>query len=408
MRVAAALAEMEGSSEEESASEPADPGTSTEEKFPLVADSDLDYEQIIAQQVVDVLDDDTVWKLCMDLAGQGVLSPPQLAILGLNPSVTSSGLETEQETASVLAPNVGNEPAPEGASDTNAASTLIMRNLPHRFDQQSARDWVDQAGYANLYDFFLWFPAKATSRLNGYGYAFINFKAPCDAQRFKDEMHNFRFAASGQGPEADISPLSVAIAKVQGFVGNYVRFRHLLEGSSITRCAPFFARGSLDALTPEALEAAERASAASQSLDHDNAAPEGPHTTLAIRNLPPRLETQAQAMDWLDAAGYQEQYSFFLYLPAKRARGKGVPSAGATASQGLGYAFVNFQDPEVAQACMSALDGSAPQDGDPALSVVAARVQGLEDCKTHFSTLAQSGRCKPWVDGAAVSDLQWQ
>jgi len=59
----------------------------------------------------------------------------------------------------------------EGNDDRAAATTLILRNLPSNFDQPSTEAWVNEKGYADLYDFLLWFPAQATSRSNRSGVA---------------------------------------------------------------------------------------------------------------------------------------------------------------------------------------------------------------------------------------------
>jgi len=93
-------------------------------------------------------------------------------------------------------------------SKKTGASILIMRSLPDSFDQDSAKKWVDSAGYAELYDFFLWFPAKKTSRPYGNAYAFVHFSASADARRFYKECHLCE--PPGNEPQTSIS---VAVVK---------------------------------------------------------------------------------------------------------------------------------------------------------------------------------------------------
>lgn len=281
--------------------------------------------------------------------------------------------------------------------DDHIATTLILRNLPQHFDQRFAQDWIDQQGFGGLYDFFLWFPAKQTSRLNSCGYAFVNFRSIADAQRFRRELHLMRIVGTeGDQDSSQQLPLSIAVAKVQGFAENYVRFQHLLVGATPTRCAPFFAQDSVDALSVEQLDAAASASSNNAAF-HVGPPLDGNLTTVIIRNLPPAVETQDITRTWLNELGFKHQYDFLLFLPAKRSR-RGCGGRNASpAAQGFGYAFVNFVNAAGAQLCVDMLNGKALHEGDPALSVVGARVQGLQACTEHFQTLAESGRCTPWV-----------
>lgn len=291
----------------------------------------------------------------------------------------------------------GGDGAPANG-DESSATTLILRNLPPYFDQQKAQEWVDEKGYAGMYDFFLWFPAKKTSRLNTSSYSFVNFRCAKDAQRFRQEFHLARFplteAESGGKQQW---PLSIAVAKVQGFEENYIRFHHLLDDKSPTLCQPFFARDAIEQLSQETQEAAAATASSAPQLENVH---EGPATTLIIRNLPASVDSQDAARQWLERAGFAGQYDFFLYLPAKRRRPE--PASGQPGPpQGLGYAFVNFRAPGLASGCAEALNSRSLSDGDPVLNVVAARVQGLDVCISHFSSLGDNGRVVPWTDPAA-------
>jgi len=291
----------------------------------------------------------------------------------------------------------------QGGDQDAMATTLILRNLPSDFDQQSCQAWVDKA-YKGHYDFLLWFPAKKTSRLNNCSYAFVNFSTAKHARQFRDDFHLHRFSQDGaDGAAKHQWPLSVAVAKVQGFAGNYIRYHHLLaETGSTTLCKPFFCTGAIEGLSKEDVAAAKKHAA---SLLH------GETTTLVVRNLPPSIESQELARTWLDSAGCEGKYNFFLYIPPKKRKADGGAARGGV-GHGLAYAFVNFKTPESAKACIDSLDGTHAgvtgesvdaADGSgavPALSVVVARIQGWQECWDHFRGIKDSGRLEPWVDSA--------
>merc|ERR1719329_212796 len=48
-------------------------------------------------------------------------------------------------------------------AESSEATTLVLRNLPKEHNQQSVQEWVDNFGFAGLYDFLLFFPAKLTA-----------------------------------------------------------------------------------------------------------------------------------------------------------------------------------------------------------------------------------------------------
>lgn len=299
--------------------------------------------------------------------------------------------DSDQDRDAALHEDSTREAASANPQD-ETATTMILRNLPASFDQSSAQAWLDEKGFAEKYDFFLWFPAKSTSRLNGCGYAFVNFRRASDAQLCSKRLHLIRF--EGDGDDDERLPLSIAVAKVQGFAENYARFQHLLEANTPTRCSPFFAQDSIDALSQTELMAIAQSAAANAQPTHADV--KGPVTTIVIRNLPSMIESTDSARQWLDTEGYGNLYDFFLFLPAKRQRR--VNQKSAPAPQGFGYAFVNFKKAADAERCGQALNGKVFGDGTPALNIVTAKVQGHAQCIEHFSSLSESGRCTPWIE----------
>jgi len=277
---------------------------------------------------------------------------------------------------------------------------LILRNLPTSFDQGTAQQWVDEKGYAGAYDFLLWFPAKKTSRLNATSYAFVNFRTVERATAFRKEFHLQRFPSQQVEPGGKQQwPLSIAVAKVQGFEDNYIRFYHLLDDKSPTLCQPFFAEDAIQQLRPEVRERAAQAASNTPQLENLS---DGPCTTLIVRNLPEYLVTQEETQKWLDDFGFKGQYDFFLWLPPKRKRVEQATNQTGP-PQGLAYAFVNLRSPEQAYKCAEFLNGQSMAENDPILNVVAARVQGLTACLEHFSSLGDSSRVSPWLDPEVAS-----
>eukprot|EP00421_Protoceratium_reticulatum_P075833 CAMPEP_0168411840 /NCGR_PEP_ID=MMETSP0228-20121227/28404_1 /TAXON_ID=133427 /ORGANISM="Protoceratium reticulatum, Strain CCCM 535 (=CCMP 1889)" /LENGTH=542 /DNA_ID=CAMNT_0008425591 /DNA_START=81 /DNA_END=1706 /DNA_ORIENTATION=- len=392
--------------------------------------NDTEYQKKVAYKLLDALDDESLWHLAGVLQARGLITcklPPYPGQSRSSttptgsptptPSATSPsayGAAPHSHTPSQASTTPGFEKAPVqrelpqtggaaapgpsgGASSAGEAesTTLILRNLPSTFDQQTAQEWVNVKGYFGLYDFLLWFPAKKTSRLNTSSYAFVNFRTANVAVQFREQFHLARFPApEGESGSRQQWPLSIAVAKVQGFAENYIRFHHLLDDRSPTLCQPFFAKDAVEQLSAAEKEAAAAATTGPTQLENSQ---DGPCTTLIIRNLPDRVDNQEVARSWLDARGFSGQYDFFLYLPAKRRR-PDPDAAPAGPPQGLGYAFVNLKDPSLAQAAAEALNGRSLADGDPVLNVVAARVQGYEECLGHFSTLADNGRVVPWTE----------
>eukprot|EP00746_Dinoflagellata_sp_MGD_P151210 gnl/MRDRNA2_/MRDRNA2_82863_c0_seq1.p1 gnl/MRDRNA2_/MRDRNA2_82863_c0~~gnl/MRDRNA2_/MRDRNA2_82863_c0_seq1.p1 ORF type:complete len:400 (+),score=79.10 gnl/MRDRNA2_/MRDRNA2_82863_c0_seq1:101-1300(+) len=104
-----------------------------------------------------------------------------------------------------------------------------------------------------------------------------------------------------------------------------------------------------------------------------------PVTTLMMRGIPCSF-TQDALIQILDDAGLKEKYNFF-YLPR-----------GGNRSSNLGYAFINFVEPESAIHCQNAFGGVQL---DPARSVKtctisAADLQGLPALRKHFCRTAVS------------------
>jgi len=285
--------------------------------------------------------------------------------------------------------------------DEATATTMILRNLHPAFTQQGTQEWLDEKGYSGKFDFALFFPARKTSRLSVFPYAFVNFSKPEFAQEFKAQFHLSRFNVEPyneiieeNGKQAP--PLSIAVARRQGFPENYVRFSHLLDDSRNTQCRPFFDAKSILQLSKDEQEAAQKQ--AQEAANAENMASEAPCTTFIVRNLPLALSDQEVAREWLNEKGFDGEYNFFLWFPGKKQRKAFFASDSAEQPQGLGYFFVNFKDAAAGQKCKDDLDGQQFDDSGERLNVVAARKQGIDDLLTHFGNLGENGgRVAPWV-----------
>merc|ERR1712190_293445 len=111
-----------------------------------------------------------------------------------------------------------------------------------------------------------------------------------------------------------------------------------------------------------------------------------------IRNVPNRYDRRL-LMQELDDLGFKDKYDF-LYLPID------------TRTQwNVGYAFVNFDEPEDARHCMESLEGhyffhfrTARATSRKRMAVVSiAHIQGLEQNLAHYSGTSVFSMPAPWL-----------
>lgn len=98
-------------------------------------------------------------------------------------------------------------------------------------------------------------------------------------------------------------------------------------------------------------------------------------TTLMIRNIPNHY-TQRQLINELDDLGFKGTFDF-LYIPLD----KGTMS-------NVGYAFVNFVEPEWAERCMTAFQSYRFKRHRKIAAVSIAHIQGLEANLAHYENAA--------------------
>jgi hypothetical protein len=96
-------------------------------------------------------------------------------------------------------------------------TTLMLRNIPNKYTQNTLLLEIDDQGFVGSYDFF-YLPMDVHNRSN-VGYAFINFCTPQDAEGFRIKFSDHRFQ---RFQSRKIS--SVCAAHVQGLYENLQHF----------------------------------------------------------------------------------------------------------------------------------------------------------------------------------------
>lgn len=98
-------------------------------------------------------------------------------------------------------------------------TTMMLRNIPNKYTQNSLLKEINEHGFAGTYDFF-YLPMDVHNRSN-VGYAFINFENPAEAERFHTSFANHRFRRFHSRKIG-----SVCVAHVQGLNANLRHFEN--------------------------------------------------------------------------------------------------------------------------------------------------------------------------------------
>ncbi|CAK0877616.1 unnamed protein product [Prorocentrum cordatum] len=98
--------------------------------------------------------------------------------------------------------------------EAEAATTVMLRNLPRQLAQERLLQRFIEVGFAGTFD-FLYMPTNVATR-EGNGYGFINFSSWPGLQRFVHDWHGRFFFPDLDGD----APLSVSIATLQGREAN--------------------------------------------------------------------------------------------------------------------------------------------------------------------------------------------
>lgn len=98
-------------------------------------------------------------------------------------------------------------------------TTMMLRNIPNKYTQNTLLQEIDDLGFVGQYDFF-YLPMDVHNRSN-VGYAFVNFMEPQHAERFRVTFADHRFQ---RFQSRKIS--SVCVAHVQGLDENLRHFEN--------------------------------------------------------------------------------------------------------------------------------------------------------------------------------------
>ncbi|CAJ1363634.1 unnamed protein product [Effrenium voratum] len=116
-------------------------------------------------------------------------------------------LEFERQTTAETAAN--GEKDPDDGVEWQAVRTVMIKNIPCRCSSQEVLRAVNTLGFDGTYDFF-YLPMNRRHK-QGIGYAFINFREPGAAAKFKQAIWGYRFPGRNS-----TKVVHVAVAQLQG------------------------------------------------------------------------------------------------------------------------------------------------------------------------------------------------
>lgn len=98
-------------------------------------------------------------------------------------------------------------------------TTLMLRNIPNKYTQNTLMKEINALGFASSYDFF-YLPMDVHNRSN-VGYAFINFLCPAFAEEFRASFSGHEFERFRSRKVA-----TICYAHLQGLDANIHHFQH--------------------------------------------------------------------------------------------------------------------------------------------------------------------------------------
>jgi len=120
-------------------------------------------------------------------------------------------------------------------SDWSTTFTVMMRNLPNKYNQKLLLDEINNAGFQGGYDFF-YLPIDTESHANR-GYAFVNFTEPRFAWQFKVQFEGCRMANFNSDKYVTVTP-----AALQGFAANHAHYCNSRVSRGPPDARPLFLR----------------------------------------------------------------------------------------------------------------------------------------------------------------------
>lgn len=100
-------------------------------------------------------------------------------------------------------------------------TTLMIRNIPNRYNQRELIVELEALGFAGTFD-FLYVPLDKGTMSN-VGYAFVNFVDPVNAERCMEEFQGYRFK---RHRKVSGKIAAVSVAHIQGLEANLAHYKN--------------------------------------------------------------------------------------------------------------------------------------------------------------------------------------
>lgn len=162
--------------------------------------------------------------------------PPSPGMVGM-----SNMAAVAAATAASAAGPMGYPPVPPPEWAT--VETVMMRNLPNKYNQHMLLDEVNHTGFLGTFD-FLYLPIDTETCANR-GYAFINFIDPSYAWLFKVTFEGRKMNHSNSSKVVSVTP-----ATLQGFEANYAHYSVARVNRGDQALRPLFLRAPALQLNP--------------------------------------------------------------------------------------------------------------------------------------------------------------
>jgi hypothetical protein len=127
------------------------------------------------------------------------------------PSTTGPGTPDSREEDNEM-PRMMN-----GHEIHDGEATLMLCNIPCRFEHDDIVDAIQSIGFGGFYE-FVYVPQRSRKRSGNMGYAFVHFKSPETAASFSDNFQNFQFKRTSSTKKCMVKP-----AHIQGFNGLFAK-----------------------------------------------------------------------------------------------------------------------------------------------------------------------------------------
>lgn len=122
------------------------------------------------------------------------------------------------------------------ASTEAPATTMMIRNIPNRYNQRELIKELENLGFAETFDFF--YAPIDTGTMGNVGYAFVNFIEQSWAERCCELMSGYTFKKHQHKMRVKVA--SVSVAHIQGLEANLRHYENAAVNgrARAKRCGP--------------------------------------------------------------------------------------------------------------------------------------------------------------------------